>query len=72
MLSLLEEEENNFFTRLVLYLLPLLAAGIWLFHRKHQRSRLYRMGNLLPGPDPVPFFGNALLALFKNPEREFI
>ncbi|XP_075972264.1 cytochrome P450 4g15-like [Anticarsia gemmatalis] len=55
-------------TRLVFYPLLFLATSLWVLHRWQQKSRLYKMGNLLPGPETVPFFGNALLALGKSPD----
>ncbi|CAH0721562.1 unnamed protein product, partial [Brenthis ino] len=56
-------------TRLIFYPLVLLATGLWLLYRWQQQSRLHKLGNLLPGPLPVPLFGNALLALGKRPEE---
>ncbi|XP_075972259.1 cytochrome P450 4g15-like isoform X2 [Anticarsia gemmatalis] len=66
---LVEEEPSSFNARLVFYPLLFLATGMWLFHRWQQQTRLYRMGNKIPGPDTVPFFGNALMAFFKKPDQ---
>ncbi|XP_050362594.1 cytochrome P450 4g15-like [Nymphalis io] len=56
-------------TRLIFYPLVLLATGLWLLYRWQQQSRLHKLGNKLPGPLPVPVFGNALLAYGKKPEE---
>ncbi|XP_046978516.1 cytochrome P450 4g15-like [Vanessa cardui] len=56
-------------TRLIFYPLVLLATGLWLLYRWQQQSRLHKLGNKLPGPLPVPVFGNALLAFGKKPEE---
>lgn len=53
-------------TRLIFYPLLLLASTLWIFHRWQEQSRFHKMGNLLPGPETVPFFGNALIALGKT------
>lgn len=55
-------------TRLFFYPLVLLATGLWLLYRWQQQSKLHKLGNKLPGPLPIPVFGNALLALGKKPE----
>lgn len=55
-------------TRLFFYPLVLLATGLWLLYRWQQQSKLHKLGNKLPGPLPIPLFGNALLALGKKPE----
>ncbi|XP_063374722.1 cytochrome P450 4g15-like [Cydia amplana] len=55
-------------TRAMFYPLLVLASGLWLLYRWQQSSRLYKMGNKLPGPMAVPIFGNALLALGKRPD----
>lgn len=59
-------------TKLIFYPLVLLATGLWLLYRWQQQSRLHKMGNQLPGPLPIPLFGNALLALGKKPEGKDI
>lgn len=56
-------------TRLFFYPLVLLATGLWLLYRWQQQSKLHKLGNKLPGPLPIPVFGNALLALGKKPEE---
>ncbi|CAH2092169.1 unnamed protein product [Euphydryas editha] len=56
-------------TRLLFYPLVLLATGLWLLYRWQQQSRIHRLGNKLPGPLPLPVFGNALLAIGKKPEE---
>nr|QKY88960.1 cytochrome P450 CYP4G9 [Athetis dissimilis] len=56
-------------TRLLFYPLVILASCVWLIHRWQQQTRLYRMGNIIPGPPTVPILGNALMALFKDPQK---
>ncbi|KAH9641905.1 hypothetical protein HF086_011655 [Spodoptera exigua] len=56
-------------TRIVFYALVAVVSGLWMIHRWQQQSRLFRLGNVLPGPEAVPFFGNALLALGKKPDQ---
>lgn len=56
-------------TRLFFYPLVLLATGLWLLYRWQQQSKLHKLGNKLPGPLPIPLFGNALLAFGKKPEE---
>nr|ACZ97414.1 cytochrome P450 CYP4G48 [Zygaena filipendulae] len=55
-------------SRLVFYPLLLFASGLWLLYRWQQQSRLFKMGNRLPGPMALPLFGNALLAVGKRPD----
>nr|QGA73293.1 cytochrome P450 CYP4G15-like protein [Spodoptera frugiperda]ULR85514.1 cytochrome P450 [Spodoptera frugiperda] len=56
-------------TRFIFYGLVAVVSGLWMIHRWQQQSRLFRLGNVLPGPEAVPFFGNALLALGKKPDQ---
>nr|ARA91599.1 cytochrome P450 monooxygenase [Pieris rapae] len=62
-------QTNQLSTRLIFYPLILLATGLWLLYRWQQQSRIYKLGNKLPGPIALPVFGNALLALGKKPEE---
>lgn len=57
-------------TRQVFYPLIFLASMLWLLHRYQKKSRLYTLGNKLPGPMALPIFGNALLAIGKKPDRK--
>nr|QZK27654.1 cytochrome P450 monooxygenase CYP4G113 [Conogethes punctiferalis] len=54
-------------SRLVVYVLVLITSALYMYHRKLQKSRLYKLGNKLPGPPAVPLFGNALLGLGVRP-----
>lgn len=54
-------------TRMIFYPLLLVATGLWLLHRWQQKSKLYKLGNKIPGPMPLPIFGNALMAIGKPP-----
>uniref|UniRef100_A0A2A4JM80 Cytochrome P450 n=1 Tax=Heliothis virescens TaxID=7102 RepID=A0A2A4JM80_HELVI len=69
MTSVVDVEPSVNSTRLVFYPLVIIASCVWVFHRWQQQSRIYRMGNVLPGPTAFPLFGNALMALFKKPEQ---
>lgn len=53
--------------RLIFYPLLLLASSIWILYRWQQKSRLYKFAEKIPGPPVIPFFGNSLLVLKKNP-----
>lgn len=70
MTPLVDQDHNIFMSRLVFYPLLFVATFMWLFHRWQQQTRFYKMGNMIPGPDTVPFFGNALMAFFKKPDRK--
>lgn len=50
----------------ILYPLLLLVASLWLFHRWQQTTRLHKLGNIIPGPRPLPFIGNALWLIGLN------
>ncbi|KAJ2950505.1 hypothetical protein O0L34_g8749 [Tuta absoluta] len=67
--TLAEVPVNHTFTSLIFYPLVILASGLWLFHRWQQKSRLYVLGNKIPGPMALPIFGNALLAIGKRPDQ---
>ncbi|KOB51759.1 Cytochrome P450 CYP4G48, partial [Operophtera brumata] len=60
---------QDFNSRFVIYFLLLVTAVVWVIHRRQKNLRIYRLGNLIPGPMALPLFGNALLALGKRPER---
>ncbi|OXU28285.1 hypothetical protein TSAR_003383 [Trichomalopsis sarcophagae] len=48
--------------------LVLIAAALAAVHYYIETSRIVRLGNKLPGPKTVPFFGNALMALGVQPK----
>lgn len=58
-------------SRLVFYPLLFLASTLWVLYRWQQQSRLFMLGNKIPGPYSVPLFGNALLLLGKKPDRKW-
>lgn len=68
-MAIIEEIQGYHFSagRLLFYTLILLTSGLVLLYRKQQKSKLYRLGNKIPGPIAIPIFGNALLALGKKP-----
>nr|XP_021183940.2 cytochrome P450 4g15 [Helicoverpa armigera] len=55
--------------RLIFYPLLFITTVLWLIHTWQRQTRLFKLGNVLPGPPHVPFFGNALLALGKRPDQ---
>lgn len=57
-------------TVLSFLLIPLII--LWMYHLRTKSSRLYTMGNKLPGPTALPIFGNVLMALGKRPEGKSI
>lgn len=59
-------------TRLIIYPLVLIATLLWVLYRWQTQSKLYKLGNKLPGPSAVPIFGNALLALGKKPDGIYL
>lgn len=62
-----ETQVPNYNTRLIFYPLLLLASSIWILYRWQQKSRIYKLAERMPGPASVPFLGNALLVLKKQP-----
>ncbi|XP_041972877.1 cytochrome P450 4g15-like [Aricia agestis] len=68
-MSIIDQGYDMSISRLMFYPLLLAATGLWLLYRWQQQSRLFKMGNLLPGPTAVPLFGNALLAVGKKPDQ---
>ncbi|OWR43028.1 cytochrome P450 4G49, partial [Danaus plexippus plexippus] len=56
-------------TRLYFYPLVILATSLWLLYRWQQQTKMYKLGNKIPGPMALPIFGNALLAVNKKPEQ---
>lgn len=48
------------------YILLFFGTSLWLLCRWQKNSRLYRLGNQLPGPHAYPIFGNALEAIGKQ------
>ncbi|RVE48932.1 hypothetical protein evm_006394 [Chilo suppressalis] len=68
-LKMLEETSGTRYstTRLIFYPLVALVTFLWIYHRWQKQTKFVKMGNKLPGPDPLPFLGNVHLALGKNP-----
>ncbi|XP_075972261.1 cytochrome P450 4g15-like [Anticarsia gemmatalis] len=64
-----ETHVPSYNTRLIFYPLLLLASSLWVLYRWHQKSRIYKFAEKLPGPKTVPFVGNALLVLKKKPNE---
>ncbi|KOB71351.1 Cytochrome P450 4G49, partial [Operophtera brumata] len=70
MTSFVDDTQSfHFSSRLIVYPLLLLTSGLWALHRWQQKSKLYKMGEKIPGPSTVPFFGNALLVFQKKPHE---
>ncbi|XP_015114495.1 cytochrome P450 4g15 [Diachasma alloeum] len=59
---------SSYFATSLFYPLVFIVAGLWALHWYIENLRIVRMGNKLPGPKTVPFFGNALLAWGVAPE----
>ncbi|KAM3968055.1 LOW QUALITY PROTEIN: uncharacterized protein ACR2FA_005074 [Aphomia sociella] len=69
-LVLEEEQSYQYNTKLlVFYSLVAIASVLWILHKWQQQSRMYQLGCKLPGPAPLPFFGNALLGLGRKPSE---
>ncbi|XP_013185532.2 cytochrome P450 4g15 [Amyelois transitella] len=56
-------EQLHTTTKFATYTLIVVTAALWLLWRQQNQSRLYRLGNRLPGPPALPLFGNALSAI---------
>ncbi|KAJ0179462.1 hypothetical protein K1T71_005174 [Dendrolimus kikuchii] len=70
MTSFVDESQSfNFNSRLIFYPLLFIASGIWIYIRWQHKSKLFNLGEKLPGPARVPFFGNALIVLRKKPSE---
>ncbi|XP_028033176.1 cytochrome P450 4g15-like [Bombyx mandarina] len=52
----------------IFHTLLLAIMIMWMLHRWQQSSRLFRLGNKLPGPMALPLVGNSLLILGKKAE----
>lgn len=50
-----------------LLLIVVLAA----IHFYYQSQESYKLALLIPGPTPLPIFGNALMAIGKSPHGKF-
>ncbi|GBP66542.1 Cytochrome P450 4g15 [Eumeta japonica] len=70
-MPIMDEVQNVtlFSARTVFYPLVLAASGLWLLHYWQRQSRMYKMGNKIPGPMTLPIFGNAHLALGVRPDQ---
>ncbi|XP_059061878.1 uncharacterized protein LOC131854754 [Achroia grisella] len=71
-MSLTIEEEKPYqydVNRLVFYTLVAITSVLWLLYRRHQQSKIYKLGNKIPGPSPLPLFGNSLLVLGMKPSE---
>ncbi|CAH2062931.1 unnamed protein product, partial [Iphiclides podalirius] len=70
-MTVVEEISQDHYTpsRVLFYPLVLIATSIWLLYRWQQQTKIFKLGNRLPGPSTVPLFGNALLAVGKKPDE---
>ncbi|XP_033216126.1 cytochrome P450 4g15-like [Belonocnema kinseyi] len=59
---------NTFFPTAIFYPLLILVTVLTAVYYYIETSRIVRLGNKLPGPPTVPFFGNALLAVRVQPK----
>ncbi|KAJ8727105.1 hypothetical protein PYW08_015502 [Mythimna loreyi] len=66
--SIVEDTHYVGFARFV-YPLLFITTVLWLIHRWQQQSRIFKLGNVLPGPAGLPFFGNAHMAFGKEPDQ---
>ncbi|XP_044019149.1 cytochrome P450 4g15-like [Aphidius gifuensis] len=66
-ISISSATASLYFSSSLLYPLVLIIVTLWILHYYIENMRIVRMGNKLPGPKTVPFFGNALLAYGVQP-----
>lgn len=59
----------GFATIFILIMFIILAVTAIHVYCKSQES--YKLGMQIPGPDPIPILGNALMAVGKTPERKY-
>lgn len=72
MTSLVDETEGyHVNSRVIFYPLLGLTTAIWILYRWQQNSHMHKLAELIPGPAPIPIFGNALTLMRKNPHGEY-
>nr|BAM73805.1 cytochrome P450 [Bombyx mori] len=70
MTSLVDETEGyHVNSRVIFYPLLGLTTAIWILYRWQQNSHMHKLAELLPGPAPIPIFGNALTLMRKSPHE---
>lgn len=55
----------------VFILIMFIILAITAIHMYYKSQESYKLGMQIPGPDPIPILGNALMAIGKTPERKF-
>lgn len=66
MISAYEVEKTRFWQMPIIVLVICSVVILYLISRLQQSSRSWKMGLKIPGPQPVPIFGNALMMLTLN------
>ncbi|XP_066999113.2 cytochrome P450 4g15 [Anabrus simplex] len=67
-----EMMEGTLFHNVLFYPLLAISAFLWFIYYRQMTSRFVEMGNKIPGPETVPVFGNALLAVKHNTPDRFL
>lgn len=56
----------------VFFLLLFIILAITAIHVYYKSQESFKLALQIPGPDPIPILGNALMALGKTPNRKCI
>ena len=70
--ELFEGSEPKVSSSATFYILLTTTLVLWFVHWWRQQSHFFKLGNSIPGPSGLPFLGNALIALGRTPNGEFV